>query len=125
MFRSNTLRLVAGLAALKQWRDSRLSSHVELQGRIVSTTLRTISSKNSLPSGSTRGIGLVHGIDFGSGAFARAVRFAAFEQGLLIETCGCENAVIKIQPPLNIEPIELYEGLRILDEAIDLARSIS
>ena len=42
----------------------------------------------------------------------------AFERGLIIETSGAEDEVIKIMPPLNIDQAGLYQGLDILESCL-------
>jgi hypothetical protein len=43
----------------------------------------------------------------------------AFERGLLVETSGPEGEVVKLMPPLTIEPEELEEGLGLFASAVD------
>lgn len=42
----------------------------------------------------------------------------AFERGLILETCGPAGEVIKLMPPLNINPCTLTEGMGILRASI-------
>ncbi|MCR3884926.1 MAG: diaminobutyrate--2-oxoglutarate transaminase, partial [Methanothrix sp.] len=42
-----------------------------------------------------------------------------FERGLIIETSGSEDQVLKILAPLTITDEELEEGLAILDESVE------
>jgi 4-aminobutyrate aminotransferase/4-aminobutyrate aminotransferase/(S)-3-amino-2-methylpropionate transaminase len=52
---------------------------------------------------------------------AQAILGAAFERGLLLLSCGLYGNVIRLLPPLTIEPDELDEGLARLGEALDAA----
>lgn len=65
-----------------------------------------------------RGIGLIWGIDFKDGKFARAVLDTCFENGLIIELAGREDSVLKIMPSLVIGDNLLLQGLNIIKNAI-------
>ena len=43
---------------------------------------------------------------------------AAFERGLLVETAGPEDEVVKLLPPLTVTDTELDQGLAILADAV-------
>jgi hypothetical protein len=47
-----------------------------------------------------------------------AVSAAAFERGLLVETAGPQDEVVKLLPPLTIDDDELGRGLELLAEAV-------
>ena len=46
------------------------------------------------------------------------VSSAAFERGLLVETAGPEDEVVKLLPPLTVTDTELDQGLAILADAV-------
>jgi diaminobutyrate-2-oxoglutarate transaminase len=46
------------------------------------------------------------------------VATAAFDRGLLIETAGPADQVVKLMPPLTISDAELDQGLALLGEAV-------
>ncbi len=71
---------------------------------------------------STRGRGMVQGLVFEDSSEAGKVSSIAFEEGLLVETSGAEDQVVKLLPPLTITDDELDHGLGILDRAVDMAR---
>ena len=71
-----------------------------------------------------RGLGLMIGLEFTSpdgdpdpGTVAR-VRAAALDRGLLLLSCGSDDEVIRVIPPLTIPEEELDRGLRILEDAL-------
>ncbi len=63
-----------------------------------------------------RGMGLLVGVQFDSGATAAAVEHAAFERGLLVLTAG--DDAIRMSPPLVVTEAEIVAGARILGEAV-------
>lgn len=72
-----------------------------------------------------RGIGLIHGIDlsktaaFHQGELTEKIQQECFEKGLIIETAGRGDSVMKIMPALTIGEGELLAGLEILRDAIE------
>ena len=65
-----------------------------------------------------RGRGLARGLAFEHAELAGKVSSAAFERGLLVETAGPEDEVIKLLPPLTVTDAELDHGLAILADAV-------
>jgi diaminobutyrate-2-oxoglutarate transaminase len=61
---------------------------------------------------------MVHGLAFKRCELAREVSAAAFERGLLVETAGSRDEVVKLLPPLTITDDELDQGLGLLAEAV-------
>jgi diaminobutyrate-2-oxoglutarate transaminase len=49
---------------------------------------------------------------------ARKVSFAAFERGLLVETAGPGDEVVKLLPPLTVTDAEVDRGLELLTDAV-------
>ena len=66
----------------------------------------------------SRGRGLAHGLVLEHGELAMKVSSAAFERGLLVETAGPEDEVVKLLPPLTVTDTELDQGLAILADAV-------
>jgi 4-aminobutyrate aminotransferase-like enzyme len=50
---------------------------------------------------------------------AKATTAAAFEQGLLLLSCGLYGNVIRLLPPLTATDEELELGLTLLEEALE------
>lgn len=67
---------------------------------------------------STRGRGMMRGIDVGSGEAAAAITAACFAKGLIIETSGPHDEIVKVLAPLVIEDALLEAGLDIVEEAV-------
>jgi diaminobutyrate-2-oxoglutarate transaminase len=73
---------------------------------------------------SVRGRGLIYGLDLGIAGLASDVSRTAFEAGLVIETCGPGDRVLKILPPLTISREDLMHGLDIVERALDEITSV-
>ena len=73
------------------------------------------------PSGDGARSRLIQALDCQTGSRALAVCRAAFERGLVIETSGTRDHVVKCIPPLTIPDDELEAGFAILDECVQMA----
>ena len=118
-FRGQNLSMVAGTEALSYFEGPELLEAVTQKAARTDEKLRAITAKHSAIA--LRSRGMIHGLDFGDGARAKAASAAAFERGLIIATCGPGGRVLKVMAPLTIEEDTLDEGLTILAEAVDAA----
>lgn len=115
-FRGNNLAFVTARAALETfWRDTTLSFEVERKAGLVRGRLEQLQS---LCDGELRGRGFLQGIAFNDTRFASRISAAAFERGLMIETSGRNDEVLKFLAPLTISEQELQRGLDLLEETV-------
>jgi len=120
-FRGNNLAFVAAAAALELWRDP---AFMESTARVVDIVQRWLDDAVAAFAGAgarRKGRGLFAGIAFADHALARRVAAEAFRRRLMIETSGPHGEVVKILPPLTIEPDLLRDGLGRLRAAIEEA----
>lgn len=116
-FRGNCLAFVAATALLNYWRDDQLQNNLRaVQGRVEST-LDALIARYPAYGFSRRGRGLLQGLDVGNGDLARQVIDACFADGLLIESSGAQDEVLKLMPALTISQAVVDEGLKILEQA--------
>jgi diaminobutyrate-2-oxoglutarate transaminase len=118
-FRGLNLAFVTAAATLDYWRTPDLCAHVLAMSEAVEGRLRAIANARPQLMPSVRGRGLIFGLELGIAGMASDVSRVAFEHGLIIETCGPGDRVIKLLPPLTITPDELDCGLDILEAAVD------
>ncbi len=117
-FRGFNLSFVTGAAALSYWEDDTFQRETERKGELVAGRLAAMAARH-LPEGSTvRGRGLIQGLALAPEGLAERVARLAFERGLIIETVGPGDAVLKVLPPLTIDDEGLAAGLQILEEAV-------
>ena len=115
-FRGNNHAFVTATATLKHfWADDQFQTEVYKRGEYLSARLEKIADKYGF---STRGKGMMRGIDVGSGDIASEVTADAFDKGLIIETSGAFDEVIKVLAPLTITESEMAKGLDILEQCI-------
>ncbi len=115
-FRGNNHAFVTATAVLKHfWADSQFQTEVFARGESLRKRLEQIAHKHGL---STKGKGMMRGIDVGSGDMASKITSNAFDKGLIIETSGAFDEVVKVLAPLTISEAELTKGLDILEKCI-------
>jgi len=115
-FRGNNHAFVTATATLKHfWADDQFQTEVYKRGEYLSARLEKIADKYGF---STRGKGMMRGIDVCSGDIASEVTADAFDKGLIIETSGAFDEVIKVLAPLTITESEMAKGLDILEQCI-------
>ncbi|MCA9122360.1 MAG: diaminobutyrate--2-oxoglutarate transaminase [Planctomycetaceae bacterium] len=116
-FRGHNLAFITATAALEHyWTDVNLSTNVKRRGKIVHDQLTKLAESHG---GSVRGRGLIQGIEFAESEIAGRVSREAFDRGLIIETAGRQDEVLKILPPLTISDKALCEGLEIIGESVE------
>ncbi|WP_068252553.1 diaminobutyrate--2-oxoglutarate transaminase [Janibacter corallicola] len=115
-FRGHNPAFVTGTKALRTfWADDELEKNVAARSEQQHARLELIAG---LAEGSqVRGRGLLSGVAFRDLDAADQIAAAAFERGLMIETSGSSDEVIKVMPPLTITEEQLAEGLDALEDA--------
>jgi diaminobutyrate-2-oxoglutarate transaminase len=118
-FRGVNPAFVTGTAALRAyWADAVLEQGTAAKGRRVAAALAELAGSVPGTAMQPRGRGLAHGLAFEHGELAKKVSAAAFERGLLVETAGPKDEVIKLLPPLTATDTELDQGLALLADAV-------
>ncbi|MGY6630259.1 MAG: diaminobutyrate--2-oxoglutarate transaminase [Wenzhouxiangella sp.] len=116
-FRGHNLAFVTATAALEFWRDDQLSLATHRKAETIKQRLQSIVQQ--MPAqGHARGRGLIQGIEFDDAGLAGEASAAAFEMGLIIETAGVDDQVLKLLPPLMIPEADLEAGLDIVEKAV-------
>ncbi|WP_339074190.1 diaminobutyrate--2-oxoglutarate transaminase [Teredinibacter turnerae] len=118
-FRGNNLAFITAKAALENyWADATFSNEVKKKGRYITSRLDDIASKYGNGRFSTRGRGMFRGINCVNGEIVGKITHLAFKKGLIIETSGADDQVVKFLCPLTISEENLKHGLDIVEEAI-------
>jgi diaminobutyrate-2-oxoglutarate transaminase len=144
-FRGNNTAFVTATAALSMWEEGGfpegqgaqidqdglvrtngggIEESVRARGRVVERALRSVADdvRRQRPDldVDVRGKGLVWGLALPGGDMATKAARAAFDRGVLVETSGPEQDVVKLMPPLTVSvEDELMPGLEVLAEALD------
>ncbi|WP_368344797.1 diaminobutyrate--2-oxoglutarate transaminase [Pelagovum sp. HNIBRBA483] len=112
-FRGNTHAFVTARAALEKfWANDAFQHDIARRAQIVEDGLQSIA--DMIDGARLKGRNMMRGVDVGSGALASDICALAFERGLIIETSGPEDEVVKILAPLTTPDETLLAGLDIL-----------
>ena len=121
---ANPLACRAALAVLEVYEEEKLLEKAELLGKKLKTQFGKWQNQFSI-LGEIRGLGAMLGLELvigpkGEPASNEAKRLAKYchEKGLIIITCGINNNIIKIVPPLVITDSELEKALSILEDGL-------
>ncbi|NMM28422.1 MAG: diaminobutyrate--2-oxoglutarate transaminase [Glaciimonas sp.] len=118
-FRGNNMAFVTAAAALKHyWSDNKFQASIDKKSQIVTAYLDKLVKTYPAAQMVRRGRGLMQGLAFKDPNLADSVITLAFQNGLIIETSGGSDEVIKLLMPLTIEPEQLLAGLDILEQAL-------
>jgi diaminobutyrate-2-oxoglutarate transaminase len=119
-FRGNQLGFVGATAAIEYRLESNLEQDVERKSAFLESLLRDRIER--LSDGiEVRGAGMIWGIDFaglGVRGLADRVSSGCYERGLIAETVGRHDSVLKLLPPLTTETSVLEDGCRIIEASI-------
>ena len=116
-FRGHCPAFVTATAALDFWVDNDLQNAVNRKAKVVEQRLTDMVSDIGVKT-DVRGRGLIWGIEFEDKALAGKVSAACFERGLIIETAGIDDQVLKLLPSLTIEQADLEHGLDIIEQSL-------
>jgi diaminobutyrate-2-oxoglutarate transaminase len=119
-FRGHNLAFVTAVAALENfWRDNKLSDHVRQLEGIAVKRLGEIAKRFPDLKLSVRGRGLIQGLVSEVPGIPEKMSHECFKHGLVIETAGVQDQVLKLLPPLVISEAEFRKGLEIIEGAAE------
>ncbi|MFC3339069.1 diaminobutyrate--2-oxoglutarate transaminase [Paracandidimonas soli] len=118
-FRGNNLAFVTAAHALERyWSDDIFAGEVARKERIVRDWLENLVHSYPGTGLSVRGRGLIQGLVMNQEGMAGRVSQEAFLQGLVIETSGANDEVLKLLPALTIEDTYLLQGLEVIERSV-------
>ncbi|MDG0809130.1 diaminobutyrate--2-oxoglutarate transaminase [Cohnella rhizosphaerae] len=117
-FRGNNLAFVAASEALDYWKDGQFEAELAAKSQTIRSSLLRMAA--GLPAGEAKpkGKGMIQGLAFRDASRAAAICQAAFQSGLILETSGPSDEVVKVMPPLTIGEEQLRRGLDMLEGCI-------
>jgi len=118
-FRGNNLAFIAAAEALDYWSDDRFEKEIGRKAAVVREALEKMTAGLPPEQARLKGKGMIQGISFGDAATASQVCREAFKAGLILETSGPADEVVKLMPPLTIEDEQLVRGLELLAGCVD------
>lgn len=114
-FRGHNPAFVTATAALETyWACDELTKKVNRDAARVREVMFSLADDYEVD---VRGRGLIQGIEFEDQSVASEISREAFERGLIIETAGPCDEVLKALPPLTTDEEGLERGLEIMEES--------
>jgi diaminobutyrate-2-oxoglutarate transaminase len=120
-FRGNNLAFVTASEALTYWENEAFAALILQKSELVTKLLKETVQTYPEARGWVRGRGLIQGLGFDVEGLAEETARVAFERGLIIETCGARNEVVKLLPPLTIDKEDLRDGISRLSDSLAIA----
>ncbi|GAA1281147.1 MULTISPECIES: diaminobutyrate--2-oxoglutarate transaminase [Brachybacterium] len=106
------------------WSDDELEKSTIAKGAYIEGRFNQIAARHADQHELiVKGRGLARGLQLPTGELAGKVTSRAFEEGLLVETSGPSDEVVKLLPALTIPDDQLSNGLDIIESAVDEALS--
>ena len=119
-FRGNNHAFVTARVALEKfWRGDGFETVLSGKAKLIEQRLNELAGL--IPGATLKGRGLMRGVDVGSGELAGEICARAFEKGLIIETSGPNDEVVKVLAPLTTPEPVFRKGFNIL---LDAARDV-
>lgn len=120
-FRGNNHAFVTAAKAIEAyWADDQFEIHISQCSEKVSEVIQRCIKRHSELFVQQKGRGMMIGIECHSGDVADLIAKTCFENGMVIETAGPDNEVVKFFCPLTITKAELDQGLNIFEKAVEL-----
>lgn len=117
-FRGNTHAFVTARVAIEKfWADDAFQKDLAKKANLILDKLADLAAM--VPQAKVKGRGLMRGVDVGSGELASEICARAYETGLVIETSGNEDQVVKVLAPLTTPEQTLRKGFDILLTAVN------
>jgi len=117
-FRGNNLAFLSATVALENWKTDDFSNSIKEKAELLHNRIKDIINKYPQLNAEARGRGLMQGIAIESDGFADEITEEAFKRGVIVETSGPDDEVVKFLPPLTIDEDGLNKGLDAIDESI-------
>jgi len=119
-FRGNTHAFVTAKVAIEKfWADANFQQEIATKALMLTTALEELAGM--VEGARLKGRGMMQGVDVGSGELAGEICARAYDKGLIIETSGPNDEVVKVLAPLTTPEATFRKGLNIL---LDSARDV-
>ncbi|HDZ37764.1 MAG TPA: diaminobutyrate--2-oxoglutarate transaminase [Marinobacter sp.] len=118
-FRGNNMAFITARAAVDTyWKDDTFANEVKEKTQVLGDGLQAICNKYP-GQFKLKGRGLMRGIESANADITGLITQRAFEHGLIIETSGPNDEVIKCLMPLTTSKEDLKLGAELLAKSVD------
>ncbi|MDN3613252.1 MAG: diaminobutyrate--2-oxoglutarate transaminase [Vibrio gallaecicus] len=120
-FRGNNHAFVTAAKAIElYWSDNQFEAHIASCSSKISEVIQRNVKRHPDLFAQQKGRGMMIGIECNDSEYASAIAKTCFENGMIIETAGPNDEVVKFFCPLTITESELEQGLSIFENAVEL-----
>ncbi|MBD1573358.1 diaminobutyrate--2-oxoglutarate transaminase [Vibrio sp. S17_S38] len=118
-FRGNNHAFITAAEAIDTyWHNDDFETHIQERAAQLNKALqKTLKQYSNLFVG-IKGRGLMQGIECKDGDIADLITSDCFENGMVIETAGPNDEVVKFFCPLTVSESELEQGIHIFEKAV-------
>lgn len=113
----NPVTCAAALATISVIEDEGLLDNTIKMGEMIVKKIKKLQKKYDIIK-DIRGLGLMLGLELENGQIVKKVRSEALKEGLVLISCGKDDQVIRLVPPLNIKASQVNAAIQILDKAL-------
>ncbi len=118
-FRGNCHAFITSRVAIEEfWANDDFEDELKRKAKTIRSRLEAFVKAFPNDIKRVKGRGVMLGIEVANPETTSAIVKASFERGLIIETAGPNDEVVKLLTPLNIPEEDLEAGLAILGEAL-------
>jgi diaminobutyrate-2-oxoglutarate transaminase len=117
-FRGNNLAFVTAAEALVYWEDDALTAEVARKAAHITARLEAMAARHPEARAQVRGRGLIQGLVCGAPGLAEEISRECFARGVVVETAGPRDEVLKLLPPLTISDVLLERALDVIEESL-------
>ena len=121
-FGGNPLACRAALASLQVMEEEKLAERAAEVGQSLKSGLQEIASEFPDLVEEIRGEGLMLGMAFREDKFGGSVIFEMVKRAVIAVYTLNQPRVIRFEPPLNVETLEIETALKALRESLDETR---
>ncbi len=119
-FRGNNAAFVTATAALETfWVDDELSKETDRKSARIRAGLEALADEHSGIFDKVKGRGMIQGLSTAAPELAGMITGEAFDRGLIIETAGANDEVVKLLPPLVVDDAAIDTALSIIADSVD------
>ena len=118
-FRGHAPGFITATKALDFWENDTLEKSVMKKSQMVQDRLHAMVKRLDVKA-EVRGRGLIVGVAFDDATIAGEVSQACFDAGMVVETAGMEDQVLKLLPSLTISEADLTLGLDTIEKSLTL-----
>jgi diaminobutyrate-2-oxoglutarate transaminase len=120
-FRGNNHAFVTATKAITTyWANGEFEQHIDQRANQVNTAIQRNLRRYPSLFIRGKGRGLMQGIECKSSSISTAIARICFDKGMVIETAGPDDEIVKFFCPLTISESELEQGLHIFEQAVDI-----